>query len=345
MTHEEKRVRDAFLAIDLPDGLNEKTLRFIENQRATCEEDSKTEFVAEPGDRNGEDCACSSNASVEEHHSVASAAHVPTVVSATKKSQQSRTLKARRGGKFKVVAALVACFCLAFAGMGGYAYATPSAYVSVESPVALALKVNCFDIVVGVESFDGSDLDDLGRSLPVVGKTYAEALEVIAQHNQSVAASSGKSDNPALDISITTTNSQQAQTLQQQSEHCMSTHGMHGHCQSTTPEQREAAMEAGMGVARYVAIQELLALDSSLELEDCREMPMAELRARIVEAGGEAYSVGAGVGCESSGQTGCGGRSAEEGETESQGHGGGYGRGNGGGRGMHGGHRASNDGE
>lgn len=304
MTDEEKRVHDAFLAIEVPETLNEKTLRFIEAHRETTEQVGATQ-----------------QPQVE--------------VSVTKGADQGSTkpaLKARRGGRFKVVAALVACFCLAFAGMGGYAYATPSAYVSVESPVDVALRVNRFDIVVGVESFDGSELSGDQYPIDVLGKSYTEALSEIAQFSKTVAASAGVESSEAFDISITSNNQEQAQNLRQESEHCMSAHGMHGHCHSVTPEQRQEAADAGMGVARYLAAQELLTLDPSLTMEDCRGMSMAELRERIVDLGGEVPAMDSGVGCGADDGEGC-----ANGRGAGRGHGGGHGKGNGaGGHGMHG---------
>lgn len=309
MNDEEKRLRDAFLALDVPAGLNEKTLAYIEAHRDGSE---KNETVT----------------------SVKAKSYKPAV-------------KARRGGKFRAVAALVACFCLAFAGMGGYAYATPSAFVSVEAPVGMALRVNCFDIVVGVESFDGADLQGVTIPVDVIGKSYSEALDAIAQANQTLDAADGLAESAAIDISITSNNEQQVQNLQQESESCMSAYGMHGHCQSATHEERQAAIDADMGVARYLAAQELLALDSSLTLDDCRVMSMAELRGRIADLGGEDPTVDMGSGC---GMSDCATESSQGDEEASGNHGYGNGNGNGygkgrgaGGHGMHGSHMASED--
>lgn len=307
MNDEEKQLRDAFLAIDVPTGLNEKTLAYIESKRTSSQE----------------------GRTMQQQTSVKPA------------------VRARRGGKFRVVAALVACFCLVFAGMGGYAYATPSAFVSVEAPVGMALRVNCFDIVVGVESFDGNDLNGLTIPVDVVGKSYSEALDIIAQANQTFVTSGDTSDNAAIDISITSNNEQQVQSLQRDSENCMNAHGMHGHCQSATHEERQAAIEEGMGVARYLAAQELLTLDSSLTLEDCREMSMAELRSHIASLGGDAPEMDSSVGCAmGDGGAGCSGGDEELTASESHGHGNGYGYGKGngaGGHGMHNGRMASGE--
>ena len=323
MTDEEKRLRDAFLAITVPKGLTEKTLQYIEAQRP----------VALPKEaQEAQEVQQQSNASI-----TVQVLPAAMRVTSSKASDTKPHVKVRPGGKFRVVAALVACFCLAFAGMGGYAYATPSAYVSVEAPVGMALKVNCFDIVVGVESFNGTDLQELAVPVDVVGKSYAEALNAIAQANQTFNAEQNSSERAAIDISITSSNEQQMQNLQQESEHCMNAHGMHGHCQLATTEEHEAALAAGMGVARYLVAQELMALDSSVSLDDCRDMTMMELRERIVACGGETTSLDADDNCNLT-ETGDG-CSAGGGSGHSAGHGtgnGGSGKGNG--AGMHGRH-------
>lgn len=295
MTDIEKRVRDGFSAIELPENLNKKTLQFIESQRETTATSQKP---------------------------------------ATSSTPPTPKVKAHRGRRWRVVASLAACLCLAFAGFGGYAYATPSAYVSVEAPVGLALRVNCFDIVVGVEGFDGNSLGVASLPVDVVGKSYADALDTLAKYYQDLPVAGDGAADSIFDISIVSDNQQQLQGLQQESEHCMSTHGMHGHCQSATQEERQAALEAGMGVARYLAAEELLALDSSLSLEDCQDMSMAELRERIAACGGDVPAPASGVGCGS----GCSGSGDQEEffESASSGHGNGHGRGNG--AGHHGNH-------
>lgn len=326
MNDEEKRLRDAFLALHVPEGLNKKTLAYIESCRmaSTCDE-----------------------ATVETNAEVQSAKSVAMQAASSKLSREKPSVKVRRGGKFRVVAALVACFCLAFAGMGGYAYATPSAFVSVEAPVGMALKVNCFDIVVGIESFDGADVKGIAVPVDVVGKTYTEAINAIAQANQTLSTAEGSSERAAIDISITSDNEQQIQNLQQESESCMNAHGMHGHCQSATHEERQAALDEGMGVARYLVAQELLALDPSLTLDDCRTMSMAELRERIANLGGDASAAGQRGGCAMGGnESECSNEDETETASGNHGHGNGYGYGKGNGargHGMHGARAASND--
>ena len=54
-------------------------------------------------------------------------------------------------------------------------------------------------------------------------------------------------------------------------------------CGVVGSEDRMEALRQGMGVQRYRAAEELLALDDSLTWEDCANLTMREMRARIAE--------------------------------------------------------------
>lgn len=202
------------------------------------------------------------------------AASAPTVAptSTAARRARPRILSFRRAA-----AALAACLVVAALGVGGFAFAQPTAYVGIDVNPSIELGVNRFDIVVKAEALN-SDGDDLLGAVPLAGRSYADALALLTQSD---AFAPYAQEGSYVEISVTSDDDRQAQGIQAQSDACLSALPCRGSCHAVDEETREAAASAGMGVGRYRTACELMELDPSVTLDECAAMTMRELRDRI----------------------------------------------------------------
>lgn len=221
MSDPEKRVFDAFQSLEVPEGLNERTLATIEARRK----------------------------------------------------------KRSRGSLKQALIAIAACFCLAFVGIGGYAYATPTAYVDVEADPHIQLTVNRFNIVVGASAIDPKG-EEILASHQVVGKNYEEALASLDTASPTEEAD----DAELVAVSIACDDASQARALQNQTEQCLGKQGGAFTCGTFSTAEHDEAHHAGMGAARYAMAKRLVELGGANSIEECQNMSMHELRALVSES-------------------------------------------------------------
>ena len=183
--------------------------------------------------------------------------------------------------------AAAACLALVLVGVGGYRwYAEPTALVSVDVNPSVELELNRFDTVMAARGVN-ADGQALLESVPVAGKTYAEAMDALAS---SEAFSRYVSDDSYVEITVVCDDAEQARALEEASGACLASLPCEGACQAAGRGEWQAAREAGMGVGRYRAALELMACDPSVTLEECARMSMRELRDRIAACGGSSES-------------------------------------------------------
>lgn len=217
------------------------------------------------------------------------AAFVPRVIKGGKKR---RPLFARKSFRFAVAACL--CGALAFGG-GSVVYASESAYVEISADglasaasgeagapqgaelaapakeSSVELGINCFNIVVRATGLN-EEGEALLQRVDVVGKSYEEVANLLM--GQDATGLDG-----FVDVTVTSSNENQRGYLSSASETCLG-HRAEGTyaCDHATDEERQAAQESGMGTARYQAYLELAALDPTVTVEECQDLPMHELR-------------------------------------------------------------------
>lgn len=196
----------------------------------------------------------------------------------------------------RAVAALAACFVVALVGVGGFAYAQPTAYVGIDINPSIELSVNRFGIVVKAEAIN-DDGDALLDAVSLTGRGYSDALALLTQ---SEAFSPYAQEDAYVEISVTSDDSHQAKDIRKQSDACLSELPCQGSCHAVSESTREEATAAGMGVGRYNAALELIELDPDVTLEECAGLTMRELRDRIAALspgeGNEMYGHGNGGG-------------------------------------------------
>lgn len=239
MTELDERVRRAFDDVAVPDDVKHRALTYIVDNANSSERSFS-----------------SSAASVE----------------AADKHARPRMLTLRRA-----MTALAACLVLALVGVGGFAYAQPTAYVGIDVNPSIELGVNRFGIVVEAEALNG-DGEALLDAVSLTGRAYVDALSNLTQ---SEAFSPYVREDSYVEISVTSGDGRQAEAIRQQSDACLSALPCRGSCHAVDEETRDAAASAGMGVNRYRAALELIELDPSVTFDECASLTMRELRDRI----------------------------------------------------------------
>ena len=334
MSDWEERLRAAFDAMDVPEGLNGRTLEAIERMRA--QEQGREPSVAEgrggqasdpartqePA-QGGAHCrgpafarrAPSARESASQAEGAASRDAGPSVQADAGPAPSAPAPQAAPAPRAKAAfghavqdvgevaaaparrakaalwrrAALAAAACLALVlvGVGGYRwYAEPTALVSVDVNPSVELELNRFDTVMAARGVN-ADGQALLESVPVAGKTYAEAMDALAS---SEAFSRYVSGDSYVEITVVCDDAEQARALEEASGACLASLPCEGACQAAGRGEWQAAREAGMGVGRYRAALELMACDPSATLEECARMSMRELRDRIAACGGSSES-------------------------------------------------------
>lgn len=233
--------------------------------------------------------------------------------------EEKRARGSCRGWRYSVVAvSLLLC-------LGGYGvYSVPVSAVSVELESPVQLQLNCFDRVVSAQAYDPQG-DQLLQDTDLTHCGWTEAVERLAQ----TAQAQGK-------VWVTV----QADSPQQQQEMAGELAQSGGEtafvCDGATPEEWQAAQEAGLSVGRYRAWQQLLLKDPTITAQQVRSLPMSQLRRMLQEQeppAAQAPETSPSAGTPGSGQGYGPGNGQGNGSGNGQGNGQGYGQGNGQGNG------------
>ena len=318
--NEEHQVKEAFEAIHLPNGIAARTLASIEAKREQQESGRAEELLTARETRH-------SNKPAGQEAKVAnkpSASQANCHAIETSKGQGSTTPQKRRkalrfakGGR---IAAIAACLALVACLIGGVAdFLRPVAYVGIDVNPSVELTLNRFDIVVGTCALN----DDGQRALdevPCIWRAFDDAARDLDVAMRAIA-----DEGAVVEVSIDCNNENRYVALAAQSNDYFGCNG-EAHCERTNAEERQAAHNLGMGVAKYRAYQALQEAGVDISAEKCASMSMRELRDLLAKNGvdaseGESEHPGMGNGQGASAHNGNG--------AGSHGHGGGSNNGNG----------------
>lgn len=311
MTDLDARVRRALDAQHVPDSLRQKTLAAIEEARARQGAEGAS---AAPGQPLAADVPATS---VGPTAAAEAAAPSPAVRAA-----------ARRRRPARAIAALAACLVLALAGFGLHSvYREPVAFVGIDVNPSIELGINRFDRVV-----EARPLNDDGRILledvALTGLGYQEAIDALTT---SAAFAPYADAGSLVEVSVASADTALADRLAAQTDAALEALPCDHACGSVGTEVRDQASAAGMGMARYQAAQELVALDPSLTLDECAAMSMRELRDRISACAGHGESSSgdapAGAGRGPHAGSGAGEGRGAQGQGQGEGAGGSHGHG------------------
>lgn len=207
--------------------------------------------------------------------------------------QKSRkALHFAKGGR---IAAIAACLALVACLIGGVAdFLRPVAYVGIDVNPSVELTLNRFDIVVGTHALNDDGQQALDKA-PCMWRTFDDAARDLDGAMRTIAG-----EGAVVEVSIDCDNESRYAALAAQSNDCFGCNG-EAHCDRTNAEERQAAHDSGMGVAKYRAYQELQEAGVDISAEKCASMSMRELRDLLAESGvntseGESEHTGMGNG-------------------------------------------------
>lgn len=316
--NKEHQVKEAFEAIRLPDDIAARALKSIEAKREQQENERTEGLLTAQESLDANKYASQKDKAAEEPFASPASRHAIE----TSKGQGSATPQKRRkalhfakGGRSAAIAAclaLVACF------IGGVAdFLRPIAYVGIDVNPSVELTLNRFDIVVGTHALN----DDGQRALDEASCMWRPFDDAARDLDGAMRTIAG--EGAVVEVSIDCDNESRYAALAAQSNDCFGCNG-EAHCDRTNTEERQAAHDSGMGVAKYRAYQELQEAGVDISAEECASMSMRELRDLLAKNGvdtSEGESEHAGMG---------NGRGAGiHGGNSAKGHGSGSGNGNG----------------
>lgn len=316
--NEENLIKEAFEAIHLPGDVAARTLTGIEAKREQQENERTEGLLAAQENAHASKHADQDGKVIEEPFASQASCHA----SGTSKGQGSATSQKHhvalhfvKGGR---IAAIAACLVLVACLIGGVAdFLRPVAYVGIDVNPSVELTLNRFDIVVGTHALN----DDGQRALdkaPCMWRPFDDAARDLDGAMRAIVG-----EDAVVEVSIDCDNESRYAALAAQSNNCFGCNG-EAHCNRTSAEERQAAHDLGMGVAKYRAYQALQEAGIDVSTEECASMSMRELRDLLAKNGvdaseGESEHAGMGNG---QGAGIHGGNSAK-------GHGSGSGNGNG----------------
>lgn len=318
--NKEHQVKEAFEAIRLPDDIAARALKSIEAKREQQEnERTKGLLAAQESVHANKHAGQKDKAAEESSYSPASRHEIEISKGPGSPTPQKRrkALHFAKGGR---IAAIAACLALVACFIGGVAdFLRPIAYVGIDVNPSVELTLNRFDIVVGTHALN----DDGQRALDKASCMWRAFDD--AARDLDVAMRAIADESAVVEVSIDCDNENRYAALAAQSNNCFGCNG-ETHCNRTSAEERQAAHNLGMGVAKYRAYQAIQEAGVDISAEECAFMSMRELRDLLAENGvdaseGESEHPGMGNG------QGAGAHGANS--AGSHGHGGGSNNGNG----------------
>lgn len=279
--NKEHQVKEAFEAIHLPDDIAVRTLTGIEAKREQQENERTEGLLTAQESVDANKHAGQEDKAAEEPFASPASRHAIE----TSKGQGSATPQKRRkalhfakGGR---IAAIAACLALVACLIGGVAdFLRPVAYVGIDVNPSVELTLNRFDIVVGTHALN----DDGQRALdeaPCMWRPFDDAARDLDGAMRAIAG-----EGAVVEVSIDCDNESRYAALAAQSNNCFGCNG-EAHCDRTNAEERQAAHDSGMGVAKYRAYQALQEAGIDVSTEECASMSMRELRDLLVRNGGD----------------------------------------------------------
>lgn len=277
--NKEHQVREAIEAIHLPDDIATRALASIEAKRKQQENERTEGLLTAQENAHASKHAGQKDKAAEEPFASQASCHA----SGTSKGQGSATSQKRhvalhfvKGGR---IAAIAACLALVACLIGGVAdFLRPVAYVGIDVNPSVELTLNRFDIVVGTHAPN----EDGQRALDEASCMWRAFDDAARNLDGAMRAIAG--EDAVVEVSIDCDNESRYAALAAQSNNCFGRNG-EAHCNRTSAEERQAAHDSGMGVAKYRAYQELQEAGVDISAEECATMSMRELRDLLAENG------------------------------------------------------------
>ncbi len=185
----------------------------------------------------------------------------------------------RRRPAMRYAVSMICAVLILAAGAAGYSWVRmPVSYVSIDVNPSIELGLNRFDRVVSAKAYNAEG-EAILDELSLKWKRYTDALHAVIEC-EGMRAYLADGEEPVLAVAADQTRGQE---LEQGVRRC-SGHMRH-HCQNVSVDLDMAsqAHHSDLSVGKYYAYLQLSQYDSSVTVDDCREMSMAEINARISE--------------------------------------------------------------
>lgn len=179
--------------------------------------------------------------------------------------------------------AVAACLVVALVALGGWAWLTPTATISVDVNPSVELGINRFDRVVAARGAN-EDGSALLREVDVWGATYDEAVSRLlgSADVSALLAEGGQAEVTVVDQG----DPDQCERLLAGVEAC--TEGSENtHCHGAREDEVSAAREEGLSYGKYRVLLEIQGLDPSVTADDVRDLSMREMLDLLGSLGGE----------------------------------------------------------
>ena len=277
--NKEHQVKESFEAIRLPDDIAARALKSIEAKREQQENEYTEGLLTAQENAHANKHVDQDGKVIEEPFASQASCHA----SGTSKGQGSPAPQKRRKAlhfaKGSRTATIAACLALVACLIGGVAdFLRPMAYVGIDVNPSVELTLNRFDIVVGTQALN----DDGQRSLDEASCMWRPFDDAARDLDGTMRTIAG--EGAVVEVSIDCANESRYAALAAQSNNCFGCNG-EAHCDRTNAEERQAAHNLGMGVAKYRAYQELQEAGVDISAEECASMSMRELRDLLAENG------------------------------------------------------------
>lgn len=277
--NEEYQVKEAFEAILLPNDIATRALKSIEAKREQQENERTEGLLTAQENAHANKHAGQDGKVIEEPFASQASYHA----SGTSKGQGSATPQKRRkalhftkGGRIAAIAACLALVACLIAG--AVDFLRPVAYVGIDVNPSVELTLNRFDIVVGTHALNDDGQQALDEA-PCMWRPFDDAARELDGAMRAIAG-----EGAVVEVSIDCDNENRYAALAAQSNDCFGRNG-ETHCNRTSAEERQAAHDSGMGVAKYRAYQELQEAGVDISAGKCASMSMRELRDLLAENG------------------------------------------------------------
>lgn len=282
--NKEHQVKEAFEAIRLPDDIAARALKSIEAKREQQENERTEGLLTAQENAHANKHAGQEDKAAEEPFALPASRHAIE----TSKGQGSATSQKRRkalhfakGGR---IAAIAACLALVACLIGVADFLRPVAYVGIDVNPSVELTLNHFDIVVGTHALNDDGQQALDEA-PCMWRPFDDVARDLDGAMRAIAG-----EGAVVEVSIDCDNESRYAALAAQSNNCFGCNG-EAHCNRTNAEERQAAHDSGMGVAKYRAYQALQEAGVDISAEKCASMSMRELRDLLAENGIDANEV------------------------------------------------------
>lgn len=275
----ERQVKEAFEAVHLPEDIAARALESIEAKREQQENERTEGLLTAQENAHANKHAGQKDKAVEESSNSPASRHEIEASKGPGSATSQKRRKALHFTKGGRIAAIAACLALVACLIAGAVdFLRPVAYVGIDVNPSVELTLNRFDIVVGTHAFNDDGQQALDKA-PCMWRTFDTAARDLDDAMRTIAG-----EDAVVEVSIDCDNESHYAALAAQSNNCFGCNG-EAHCNRTSAEERQAAHDSGMGVAKYRVYQELQETGVDISAEECASMSMRELRDLLAENG------------------------------------------------------------